>query len=45
MGKREESAEEILEKCKENGFYGEVTVKFKNGCVVHIIKAESIKVD
>lgn len=44
MGKPEE-AEEIISKCRENGFYGEVIVKFKNGCVVHIIKAESIKVD
>lgn len=35
----------ILETCIDQGFYGDVTFKFRHGQVVHVIKAESIKLD
>lgn len=35
----------VLSVCINQGFYGDVTFKFRHGQVVHIVKAESIKLD
>jgi len=35
----------ILTTCEKQGFYGDLTFKFRHGQVVHVIKAESIKLD
>jgi len=35
----------IITNCEKQGFYGEITLKFRHGQVVHVIKSESIKLD
>lgn len=47
MDKKEEPKDphSIIKVCVKEGFYGDVTLKFRHGQVVHVIKAESIKLD
>ena len=40
-----ESVEKMIERCREEKFYGRIEIVFKNGKAVHVVRSESFKID